>query len=159
IHIVSLNKPQILASERVRDPGSHKAINLCFQAGGSQKGRLWFSDQEGDKLGLMEPGSWEPGWVDTGLGRLGQLVMGPESEALYVLALTPLLRLAKLDPNSMEVLAELELPGIPGSLSPGVPTDTLELDPSSGELLVLTLEHGQSVPSLIRVSPELHIKG
>ncbi|MEZ0373442.1 MAG: hypothetical protein ACAI44_30415, partial [Candidatus Sericytochromatia bacterium] len=158
IRIVSLNRPQILASLDVRDPGSHKAINLCFQAPQKgQQGRLWFSDQESDRLGLIEAGSWEPGWVDTGLGRLGQLLL--EGEALYVLALTPMLRLARIDPVSLEVSGELDLPGTPASLAPGVPTDVLERDPGSGDLLVLTQQHGQSAPDLLRISPDLKLRG
>lgn len=155
LHLISLNKPQILASFEVREPGSHKAINLCFCPSGPQRGRLWLSDQESDRLGWIDPQQPELNWWNTGLGRLGQLSIHPEGAALYLLALTPLLRLIRIDPLEQRILAELDLPGSPASLTPGVPTDTLEYDNSHHELLLLTQEHGQGSPMLLRVSPEL----
>ena len=154
IKLVSLNKHQLLASIQVRDPGSHKAINFAFASAGPHKGRLWFTDQESDRLGWLDPGSQAPEFIGTGLGRLGQLLMAPEGEALYLLALTPMLRLVKIDPIQLSVLAELDLPGSPASLAPGVPTDVLERDSASGELLALTQEYGQSSPSLLRIDPD-----
>lgn len=149
--LFSLARHQQLAAFPVREPGSHKAINLAFTATGPQRGRLWFTDNASDRIGWLDPGQAEPEWRATGLGRLGQLLA--EEDAVYVLALTPMLRLIRFAPASLAVVAELDLPGTPASLAPGVPTDVLERDPASGELLVLTQEYGQQAPTLLRLDP------
>ncbi|PKL79844.1 MAG: hypothetical protein CVV27_01190 [Candidatus Melainabacteria bacterium HGW-Melainabacteria-1] len=162
LQIISLNRPQVLGEIELRESGCHKAINLCFTPAGPHKGRLWLTDSVSDRLGWLEPGSKDLQWFETGLGRLGQLVMDPDGETLYLLALTPLLRLLKLDPVSLEVLGELDVPGTPASLSPGVPVDVLEWLPAQtagqpGELLALTQLVDQDTPALLRIGPDLRL--
>ncbi|MGV3523178.1 MAG: cyclic nucleotide-binding domain-containing protein [Candidatus Sericytochromatia bacterium] len=157
--LAGLPRPELRATVQVREPGSHKAINLVMAPAGPLRGQIWLTDSESDRLGRLDPASGQLEWLATGLGRLGQLAISPEGDALYVLALTPLLRLVKLDLARLDVLGELDLPGVPASLTRGVPTDLLEYDAASGQLRVLVLQHGVDTPALLQVSPDLRLQG
>lgn len=76
---------------------------------------------------LQASPDWQIEWQELELGRLGPLLAGPDGKTLYILALSPKLRLISFDCQTLRVQQEVSLAGSPSSLEAGVPTDNLLL--------------------------------
>ena len=135
--VFSLEEQQIRHRVQVRPQGHKKSLNLAYDEAGH---RLLMTDNQSFMLYELELESYQLRKIDIGMSgyALGNLVMSPDGEHLYLLTLKPSVELLYLHIDSRELIKQIPLKGELFSNGQGDPQDLMVLTPDQGQLLLMT---------------------
>jgi hypothetical protein len=138
VEVLSTENFELQARFQIRPPGSTTCLSVAFDL---QQMRIIVSDNQSTilHLGSIKTGSLEQ--AKPGLGLLGNLVMAPDGEHLYILTLKPSQELLYLNINDWSVAKKVALKGDLFRNQSEVPCDLLTLSPDFSLLLVMTFQN------------------
>lgn len=142
VSLISLLTRRLLFETQIRQPGSQLAINVAIDPGGK---RVYLSDNLSPKLYILDVDSRRVMPLQTGLGVLSSLVLGPESQFLYLCTREPELELKCFDLETFSVFQELDIKGQSYCKAGRMPYDPLVMS-ADGEFAILMGYLDEPVP-------------
>ncbi len=138
VEVLSTETCELRARFQIRPPGGTTCLSVAFDL---QHMRIIVSDNQSTilHLGSIKDGSLEQ--AKPGLGLLGNLVMAPDGDHLYILTLKPSQELLYLNLNDWSVAKRVALKGDLFRNQSEVPCDLLTLSPDFSLLLVMTYQN------------------
>ncbi|MGE3728250.1 MAG: hypothetical protein AB7I41_22035 [Candidatus Sericytochromatia bacterium] len=135
VDVLSTETCELRARFQIRPPGGSSCLSVAFDL---KQLKIIVSDNQSTVLyvGTLKDGSLEQ--AKPGLGLLGNLVMAPDGEHLYVLTLKPAQELLYIALADWSVSKRVALKGDLFRNQSEVPCDLLALSPDFSYLLVMT---------------------
>jgi len=138
VDVFSTQNHHKLAHFQVRPAGSHSGLNVAFDL---RDQRLIMTDNTSTVLHVGNIATGQIEQIKPGLGMLGNLVMAPDFEHLYLLTLKPAQELLYLKISTWSVSKRIPLKGDLFRNQSEVPSDLLQLSPNQRFLLVMTFQN------------------
>jgi hypothetical protein len=138
VEVLSTETCELQARFQIRPPGGTSCLSVAFDL---KQMRVIVSDNQSTSLhlGSIKDGSLEQ--AKPGLGLLGNLVLAPDGEHLYILTLKPAQELLYLNLDDWSVAKRIALKGDLFRNHSEVPCDLLTLSPDFSLLLVMTFQN------------------
>ncbi|MBT9548735.1 MAG: PQQ-binding-like beta-propeller repeat protein [Candidatus Sericytochromatia bacterium] len=120
---------------QIREAGSNLALNVAPDI--AQK-RIFITDNQTSNLYILELESLQVQRQRVGLGILGNILLSPDGQHLYLLTLKPNQNLVYLNTKSFETEKSVKLKGDLFKANSSDPSDLFALSPDQKQLLVMT---------------------
>jgi hypothetical protein len=141
VEILSTESCELLARFQIRQPGGYTCLSVAFDL---RQQRIIVSENNSSVLHLGDLRDGKLEQLNPGLGMLGNLVLAPDGEHLYLLTLKPSQELLYLSLSDWSVVKRLALKGDLFRNQTQVPCDLLSLSPDFSFLLVMTYQNAPS---------------
>ncbi|PKL77700.1 MAG: hypothetical protein CVV27_04745, partial [Candidatus Melainabacteria bacterium HGW-Melainabacteria-1] len=138
IEILSTASCETRLQIKLRPPGGSGALNLAFDLA---RERLLITDQSSSQISMIDLKSGELSQHKPGLGILGNLVMAPDGEHVYVLSLKPNQELAYLRARDLHVVKTILIKGDLYRNQGSDPCDLLAISPDREHLVAMSYLH------------------